>query len=316
MPKFQPRIVPKNITLHNTNKKQHISFDNDDSDKEESVTKQVVSDHKKIQDPSLQNNKRSLSDPDQKQVKKIKKESNNNNNDTNTNKNGKVKKGNSISLPNLKEVKPSFKKPKSASKQLTKEELEALKEQRGLARREANRKKKKEKKKAKQLAKVVDGVAIKRALLHLTPEVLKDKKKYPSITDIRQFALYCLIDDQPPLFCHITNRSLVERVIVIYATGLDIVYFGAPLNRENIPYSIDLSTVTSKDAIGKGNMPFLTSSTFRHMFITKIGGTKGFHLNPTSQLLQSQVTQSRKLQLHSERKQCKSYLYNDRMIFF
>ncbi|CAO3611640.1 unnamed protein product [Cunninghamella blakesleeana] len=284
MPKFQPRIVPKNITLHNTSKKQHISFDNDDSDKEEPTTKQV-------------------------QVKKRKGNDNNNknnsgitNNNSNTNKNVKVKKGNSITISHLKEIIPTF-QPKTALKQLTKEEAEALKEKRGLARREANRKKKKEKKKAKQLAKVVDGVTVKRALLHLTPDVLKGRRKYISIVDIRQFALYCLIDDQPPLFCHITNRSLVERVIVVYATGLDIVYFGAPLNREKIPYTIDLATVTSKDAIGKGNMPFLTSSVFRHMFVTKIGGTKGFHLNPTSQLLQSQVTQSRKLQLHSERKQ-------------
>lgn len=314
MPKFQPRIVPKNIQLHDTNKKQHITFDNDDNDNE----KPVLLDQEKKQNPIPQNkknNKRSLLDSDQKQVKKPRQENSNSNNNNNNNKstttknkktnNNKVKKGKAIGLPYLKEVKQSFKTSKPKLDHLTKEQREALEEQRGLAKREANRRKKKEKKKAKQLAQVVNGTVIKRSILHLTPTKLNEKKQHPSVTEIRQFALYCLMDDNPPSFCHITNRDVVEHVVIIYASGLDITYFGAPSNRENVPFSIDLSKLTSADAIGKGNMPFLTSSVFGHMFITKISGTKGFHLNPTSQLLQSQVTNTRKRQLYLERKQSK-----------
>ncbi|KAI8340320.1 hypothetical protein BC941DRAFT_348984 [Chlamydoabsidia padenii] len=274
MPKFQPTSDAKHVKLYDTSTKKHISFDDDDDD---SNKPPVVS------TPSTS----------EKQPKKRPQSDQANDNNKKRSRPDKQK-----STPRPYIIKPEYTKKEKTP--LTAAQQQA----RGLAKRDAKRQKMKERRRTKKFANATNDDSTKVdssiRLLQMTPDKVKGKVTIP---DLRNFILYCLTEGAPPKFARIARSSCVDRMVVIYVNGLDMTTFGAPLSREEVPPLVDLEQVDRTTAIGKANMPFLMSQT-SHMLVTRMESTnteKSMH--PLSDLLQCQVSWSRREKQYQELKE-------------
>jgi hypothetical protein len=138
-----------------------------------------------------------------------------------------------------------------------------------------------------------------------------DKQRGKATTvDLRNFILYCLTEGPSPKFARIARSSCVDRMVVVYVNGLDITSFGAPLSREDVPPLIDLAKVDRTSAIGKANMPFLMSQV-SHMLVTRMKSTnKERNMHPLSDLLQCQVSWSRREKQYLDLKESKLHAHD------
>lgn len=286
MPKFQPSSDPKHAKLYDTTTKKHISFDDngdDNSPAAPSVTTVNPAKKRSPSDPTTMDNKRPRP-------------------------NAQRPKGTSIATPGADTSRPYLQKveyKKTPKKQLTPAEIAA----RGLAKRDAKRQKMKDRRRTKKL--IANGGdatttttpgATSVSLFQMTPDKQRGKT---TIADLRNFILYCLTEGPAPKFARIARSSCVDRMVVVYVNGLDITSFGAPLSREDVPPLIDLANVDRAAAIGKANMPFLMSQV-SHMLVTRMkSSTKDRNMHPLSDLLQCQVSWSRREKQYLELKQSK-----------
>ncbi|KAI7870967.1 hypothetical protein BDF14DRAFT_1766826 [Spinellus fusiger] len=154
----------------------------------------------------------------------------------------------------------------------------------------------KENRKRKRLAKLakknINGTTVKVPTLVLKLQELKTKMP---IKSIRQFITYCLTEAATPCWGSILNKSRVQHVLLVFAQGLDVTYFGVEQQRQNVPHALALSEI-SDNAIGKASMPFFARQ-FSHMLVSKLSGEKGKIASPISELLQCDVSMSEKHKL-------------------
>ncbi|KAI9496551.1 hypothetical protein BDB00DRAFT_785622 [Zychaea mexicana] len=276
--KFTPSIDPKRPKLFDTNAKVHVKFDGD-SNVAVSVPTTVI---------QVATKKRSS---DQAEI-----DSKDNSNKDDSNKKRKAGKSSSF---------PSSKKAKNGSTAIQIPGQDAKKTQNGKTKKDAKAKyrgseKKKlteeevkekvrkirEKKRQRQLAKkVVDGVKVDVPTLRLKPDSVKQKI---SLSSIRDLILYSVTQANPPSWATITHRASIKHTVVIFVHGLDIISFGAPTHRNNVPHSIDTSALDTASSTGRAAMPFFTSC-FSHMFVSKLTGGSGKVFSPVSELLQCPV---------------------------
>ncbi|KAF7730308.1 hypothetical protein EC973_002552 [Apophysomyces ossiformis] len=284
--KFQPNDLPKNPTLHDATKKLHVKFDAD-SDGEQPdppIKRSLVNTN---QDRPLKKSKHDSEHPlpaDNTKNITIKRprETVDDNHDTDKIKKAKKRQASVISTPNDSKSKYLVKKKKPT--QLTPEEIEA------------KVRKIREKKNRKRLAKkVVNGVQVNIPVLRLNLNALKHKMP---IRSIRQYLLYCLMEAKTPTWAEIVNKGSLQRMVLLFVQGLDITYFGVPESRQSPSHFVHLQSL-SKECIGRASMPFL-SNKFSDMVINKISGTKGKIESPIAEVLQCEVSLSRKEKLEKE----------------
>ncbi|ORE10435.1 hypothetical protein BCV72DRAFT_313644 [Rhizopus microsporus var. microsporus] len=187
------------------------------------------------------------------------------------------------------------KNKKAAKKELTEEEI--------LAKVAAIRLKKKLKRKNKAN---VNGQLITRAAFQFNPKSLT--QAIPT-TQIREFILYALSETCNLPWCTIINKSQVERLVVIYAPGLNCSYFGLP-QESNLPF-VDLQDLPKEAWIGKSSMPFLTKQS-RYMLVHMISGEKEKLSSPVADMLQCSISNSKKEKLIDEN-QKKIQAFKDNM---
>ncbi|KAI9025043.1 hypothetical protein CLU79DRAFT_844850 [Phycomyces nitens] len=328
--KFTPSIVPKNLLLADVTKKVHMTFDLD----EDTPIKEKKSKNSKSEKRPAVEEKQSSEDG---QIKKKKKTRHHAAHDPPVvNQSGSVESPKTaeamesvdiveptkITKP-LDEKKKKEKKEKEKGKELASKSLSENKKEPAQPRIHAIKKpaaklfiaknnvkastdpedvkerikKNREKKRLAKLArKTVDGVVVKVPSLSLRPQEVKVKMPLKSI---RQFILYCLTEASTPSWAPIVNKGLVKNLVVVFAQGLDITYFGAEKNRQNVPNAISLTDL-KEDSIGKSSMPFFASK-FSHMIVSKLSGEKGKIESPISELLKCDVSLTEKNKMLQEK---------------
>ncbi|KAI7850488.1 hypothetical protein BDC45DRAFT_518429 [Circinella umbellata] len=280
--RFTPSIDPKNPVLHDATAKVHVKFDNDSNTtivKKDTTTPAIPSTATTTTTSTtpatsaVTNKKRSSDQAEIKDTKLNKKKK------PDTTKNVKAK-ATAIGIPGStatpnKNGKGAGKYKKAAKPKLSEEEIKE------------KVKKIREKKKQRKLAKkVVDGVKVAVPTLRLNPDKLDQKV---SLSSIRDFIVNSLTEAVPPPWATFTHRSSIKHTVVLFVHGLDIVSFGIPEHRNNVPNFVDAKSFDSTStAIGKTAMPFFTSC-FSHMLISKITGGNGKIFSAVSELLQSPI---------------------------
>lgn len=124
-------------------------------------------------------------------------------------------------------------------------------------------------------------------------ELLPEKiSKKLTMEDVREFILYCLTEAQTPTWMRIANLAAVQKLVLVFAQGLDLTYFGYPANRANAKSSAALSEMDDK-ALAQKSLDFFNSC-FSHCVVSKVSGTKGKIHNPLMNMLQCPVSNSQK----------------------
>ncbi|KAL0088519.1 hypothetical protein F4703DRAFT_1515153 [Phycomyces blakesleeanus] len=329
--KFTPSIVPKNLALADVTKKVHMTFDLDEetpitqkknkkskSEKrpatedrsltnEDGQIKKKKTRHHAAHDPPVTKQSGSLESP--KTIKPVESmdivettkesEPSAENKDS---KKDKKKKNVKESSPTTTPVKKGkaldtmvhvIKKP-AHKLFIAKNNVKASTDPEDV--KERVRKNREKKRLAKLARKTVDGVVTKVPSLIIRPQEVKVKMPLKSI---RQFILYCLTEASTPSWAPIVNKGLVKNLVLVFAQGLDITYFGAEKNRQNVPNTISFTDIKD-DSIGKSSMPFF-SSTFSHMIVSKLSGEKGKIESPISELLKCDVSLTEKNKMLQEK---------------
>lgn len=260
MPKFTPRVEAKNPVLHDASAKKHITFDSSDTEQEKQVVKKV-----KIEPNTQTKQSKKRTNESTKQQRK------------------KIKLDNGSTKVVIKEVKIQLKKETvpAATNTVQADVLQKVQEL---------RKKKKEKRKAKKLGGTTPA-------FQLLPEKLTKKL---STEDLREYILYCLTEAPTPDWMRIANRAAIQKLVLVFAQGLDLTFFGFPANRANIKSTMDLTALGETDLAKETLEDF--NSLFSHCVVTKVSGTKGKVHNPLMNLLQCPVSNSQKEKRDKERK--------------
>jgi RNA exonuclease 1 len=134
---------------------------------------------------------------------------------------------------------------------------------------------------------------------------LPDKlNKKLATEDLREYILYCLTEAPTPNWMQIANRAAIEKLVLVFAQGLDLTFFGFPANRANIKSTMDLTTLNETDLAKETLGDF--NSFFTHCVVTKVSGTKGKVHNPLMNLLQCPISNSQKEKRDKERMSSKS----------
>ncbi|KAI9252672.1 hypothetical protein BY458DRAFT_535944 [Sporodiniella umbellata] len=283
--KFTPNVNKFEIK-HSIESKVHVTFDDPDNAGEESkrshpAHKDKTSQKKRkieTEKVEIEKNKDSTTVPDKtKQSETIEKKKQ----PTGIKKPAESRdlqksKGIAIKTPQAIQKKTTSGKKlteKTPKKKLTQEEV--------LAKVAAIRQKKKLKRKNRT---TVDGQLIARAAFQLHPENLT---KIIPTTDLREFILYALSETAQMPWFTMVNKAQIERLVLVYAPGLDCSYFGAT----DTP-SVDLDTL-DKSLIGKASMPFLTKQS-QHMILHQVLGEKMQITSPVANMLQCNMSISKK----------------------
>ncbi|KAI8577361.1 hypothetical protein K450DRAFT_252108 [Umbelopsis ramanniana AG] len=261
MPKFTPRVEAKNPVLHDVTTKKHITFDLSDSETEKPVAKRAKLDKPKAAKKPKEVKKKMIQIDQKITVEEI-----------------KVDHG-------VKVINASVEAKKKASAKATtaaETTVDGVLQDQILLKVQKRRQKLKEKKKAKK-----NGVAT--PTLEVVPEELT---KRLGMEDIREYILYCLAEAPVPSWLKIANRAAVQKLVLVYAQGLDLTYFGYPESRANIKPIAALNEM-EEQALAKKTLKFFTSQ-FSHCVVSKSSGTKGKVHNPMTNLLQCPVSHSQK----------------------
>ncbi|KAI8138008.1 hypothetical protein BJV82DRAFT_632917 [Fennellomyces sp. T-0311] len=270
--KFTPSIDPKKPILHNVSAKIHVKFDSE-TGSQVAIPVTAKSDTRKR--PSDKTDIDTGNEQSQKKPKAEKK-------DKVPSKNTKPK-ATQIDVPSEKpriEKKGTNKISRSKGKtekwksmKLTEEEIQArVREIR-------------DKKRKRQLAReVVDGVKVSVPKFSLCPSKLTKRLQ---LADIRNFILYTLSEAPTPSWATLVNRTSIKHCVVLFVHGLDIVSFGVPEHRNNVPNFIDLKGLDPTTQ-GKAAMPFFTEC-FSHMLISRLYGERSKNISPVSELLQCPI---------------------------
>ncbi|CAO3675785.1 unnamed protein product [Rhizopus stolonifer] len=256
--KFTPNI-DKFKQQHSTENKVHVTFDDPDSPSEKKRS------HPAHQDKTPQK-KRKINEKQNPQTNQKKPQTN-----QKKPQNGKPQ-GIAITTPKAtQKKKPVEKTPK---KKLTQEEV--------LARVAAIRQKKKLKRKNR--TETEDGKMVAHAAFELHPEKLT---KILSTTDLREFVLCALSETTNLPWLTMINKAQIERLVLVYAPGLNCDYFGA----QNTP-CVDLESM-DKSLIGKASMPFLTRQS-RYMLLHRVSGEKAQMNSIVADMLQCKMSITKK----------------------
>ncbi|EIE80172.1 hypothetical protein G6F46_000899 [Rhizopus delemar] len=189
------------------------------------------------------------------------------------------------------------KKYDTKKKKLTQEEI--------LAKVAAIRQKKKLKRKNRT---TIDGQTVARAAFQLNTESLTEM--IPT-TQLREFILYALSETCNLPWFTLVNKAQVERLVLVYAPGLNYSYFGVPHDTPNPPPFVDLESLKKEEWIGKASMPFLAKQS-RYMLLHMISGEKGQINSPVADLLQCKMSISKKEKV-SDENQKKIQAFKDNM---
>jgi RNA exonuclease 1 len=117
--------------------------------------------------------------------------------------------------------------------------------------------------------------------------------------DLREYILFCLTEAQTPSWMRIANRAAVKKLVLVFAQGLDLTFFGYPENRANIKSTMEISELEEKD-MAKGALKFFNTC-FSHCVVSKVSGTKGKIHNPLMNMMQCPVSNSQKEKRDKER---------------
>lgn len=147
-----------------------------------------------------------------------------------------------------------------------------------------------------------DNLSFQAPTLEVVPDQLT---KRLGMEDIREYILYCLTEAPVPSWLRIANRAAVQKLVLVYAQGLDLTYFGYPESRANIKAITSLDEM-DEQALARKTLKFFTSQ-FSHCIVSKSSGTKGKVHNPMTNLLQCPVSHSQKEKRDKERASSKSY---------
>jgi RNA exonuclease 1 len=146
-----------------------------------------------------------------------------------------------------------------------------------------------------------------------TLEIVPDQlTKRLGMEDIREYVLYCLTEAPAPSWLKISHRAALQKLVLVYAQGLDLTYFGYPESRANIK-AITLLNDMDEQALARKTLKFFNSQ-FSHCVVSKSSGTRGKVHNPMTNLLQCPVSHSQKEKRDKERASSeysllKMYLY-------
>ncbi|GAN04757.1 RNA exonuclease [Mucor ambiguus] len=344
--KFTP-IIDKNVVLHDVSKKMHVSFDNVEPTPTATPAKESKKRSHPAHDSKDTDKKKKKHKSDKKSDKKKAKKSKEadaamvkaepvdnvmvksepivavlaatsevkpaiiakptavatpittsacNNNNTTTK---PVKKATAVSItpnstkkPNPPPKKNNKAKGKQPPKKLTQEEV--------LAKVAAIRKKKQLKRQAKVK---VDGQVIAKPTFNIIPSNLQTVMP---TKQLGEFVLYALSETSNLPWCNIIHKAKVDHVVMMYAQGLNCNYFG--VDDTTTPY-IDLEQL--KESVGKAAMPFLTKQA-KYMITNQISGKSGRFNSPVADILQCNMSNSKKERLAKE-KQIKMQKYKNNM---
>lgn len=324
--KFTP-IIDKNVVLHDASKKMHVSFDDVEpapAVKEESKKRSHPAHDSSEKDKKKKKHKSDKKDKKDKKAKKSK------DSDVTmvkaepivattpepkpaviatpiavaspitapaSNNTKPAKKATAIAItPNSK--KPNA--PKKNNKVKGKQPPKKLTQEEVLAKVAAIRKKKQLKRQAKVK---VDGQMISRPTFNIIPSNLKTVMP---TKQLGEFVLYALSETSNLPWCNIIHKAKVEHVVMMYAQGLNCDYFG--VDDTTTPY-IDLEQL--KESVGKAAMPFLTKQA-KYMITNQISGKHGRFNSPVADILQCNMSNSKKERLAKE-KQIKMAKYKNNM---
>lgn len=327
--KFTPNI-DKNVKLHDASTKVHISFDDEPAatpkkrshpahdngnDKKKSKTeksKDKKSKHKEEKD------KKKKSKDEKKKTKEAEKVA--------TPKEVPVKassqnKSTAVSIVSPTENKPaavtidtpSDTKPKVRGSNFTPKKVKTKKhapppkktQEEILARVAAIRKKKQLKRNSKMK---VNGEVIAKPTFQLIPAGLSDKL-LPT-KDLGNFVLFALSETNNLPWCNLIHKTKIEKLVMVFAQGINCTDFGISFNGQ-VPSHIDLDNLKETDSVGKASMPFLCKQS-KYMITHEISGSKGKFNSPVADILQCNMSNSKKERLLKEMNQ-RLVQYKDNM---
>ncbi|KAI8385602.1 hypothetical protein BD560DRAFT_452573 [Blakeslea trispora] len=301
--KFTP-IIDRQSILHDASKKTHITFDD----------LEVETPSKKREHPAHDNNrekKKSKSDSKKKKSKKDKKEEQPATapeqpaavpeKPTKTKdiiesvetKSAATKPATAITAPTTEEP-PKVRGPKFTPKKV-KKHLPTPKKQTQeeiLAKVAAARKKKALKRQAKVK---VNGELVSRPVFRL---ILNALDQIMPTKQLGEFILYALSETSNLAWCNLVNKAKLDRLVMVYAQGLNCTDFGIQKQSTAQPY-IDLESLTSKEWIGKASMPFLCKQS-KYMMLNQISGHNGRFHSPVADILQCNMSNTKKERLAKE----------------
>lgn len=333
--KFTPKI-DKNAVLHDASKKVHVSFDDIEltlaatqSKKRSHPAHESSEKNKKkhkSSDKKDKKDKKAKKDKKEKKDKKDKKENKEKESDITMTESKPIainaietastptpvpiaaatpiaaptlttKKATAVPITPNKSNKPA---PKKVNKPKGKQPPKKLTQEEVLAKVAAIRKKKQLKRQAKVK---VDGQIIAKPTFNIIPSNLT---AVMPTKQLGEFVLYALSETSNLPWCNIIHKAKVDHVVMMYAQGLNCNYFG--VNDTTTPY-IDLEEL--KESVGKAAMPFLTKQA-KYMITNQISGKQGRFNSPVADILQCNVSNSKKERLAKE-KQAKMEKYKDNM---
>ncbi|KAI9355473.1 hypothetical protein BD770DRAFT_411681 [Pilaira anomala] len=187
-------------------------------------------------------------------------------------------------------------KPYQAPKKLTEEEVKA--------KVAAIRKKKLLRKQSKVK---VNGEVIVKPIFNIKTEGLSDKV-IPT-KQLGEFVLYALSETTNLPWCNIINKAKIEKLVFVYAQGLNANYFGTSL--ESVKPYVNLEELKSEEWVGKASMPFLAKHS-KYMIVNEISGRNGRFNAPVADILQCNMSNSKKERLAKEQQE-RTQLFKNKM---
>ncbi|KAI8066368.1 hypothetical protein BC940DRAFT_334235 [Gongronella butleri] len=277
MPRFQPK-APKQVAVADASKKLHVKFDDSDDDAQGSGAIGAVNTSQSSGSSESATIRPAIQGKDGQHASLSSVPA----------KRGAQGDHAAPLLP--KHVRKKQKEHAKANAQLDAGAKQAAREAKALAKRDKHRQKMNERRMAKKLAKS-GGVDTPLALLHLTPDAMPG---FVNTQQLRDLVYYCVLADAPsPPFCHITRKSLVQRLVVLYADDFDVSWMHVDRNNAELPRAVALATVPPT-AAAKANMPNLVKA-FDHMFLTDLRlNNMRYSTKPLAGLLQAPLSANRK----------------------
>ncbi|KAI8078275.1 uncharacterized protein B0P05DRAFT_579514 [Gilbertella persicaria] len=289
--KFTP-IIDRHAALHDASKKVHVTFDDEPTETTVPL--------KKRSHPAHDNDREKKKSKSSEKTKKNKKEKAIQDKEVKTTEKAPEKieptkplSAVPINTPTSNEP-PKVRGPKFTPKKVKgkKQPPKKLTEEEILAKVAAKRKKNALKRQAKVK---VNGELVSRPAFHIIPTSLT--QVIPT-KQLGEFVLYALSETTNLAWCSIIHKAKVERLVMVFAQGLNCTDFGISNPSSPAPF-VDLDQLDSTQWVGKASMPFLTKQS-KYMIVNQISGHNGRFNSPVADILQCNMSNTKKEKLANE----------------
>ncbi|KAI8374099.1 hypothetical protein EDC96DRAFT_498536 [Choanephora cucurbitarum] len=292
--KFTPTI-DKHFVLHDASKKVHVTFDDVEVEAPSKKREHPAHDHGRDKKKSKSDSKKkSKKDKKEKQteVTSERPAESDKPKEVITGKPVENKPATVIAVPT--EGPPKVRGPKFTPKKVKKQFAPPKKptQEDVLAKVAAQRKKKALKRQAKVK---VNGELVSRPAFRLIPTALDNVMP---TKQLGEFVLYALSETSNLAWCNLVNKAKLDRLVMVYAQGLNCTDFGIQKQSTAQPY-VDLETLTASEWIGKASMPFLCKQS-KYMMLNQISGHNGRFNSPVADILQCNMSNTKKERLAKE----------------